>query len=65
MVLLEPGVNAFPVKLVGARDDAQFLERGGERRRKVSKENHVTRPGCREGALLMEASLVGWEDVSR
>lgn len=44
VVLLQPGVNALPVKLMGARDDPQFLERSGERRRSVSKENHVPRP---------------------
>lgn len=32
VVLLQPGVNTLPVKLMGARDDPQFLERGGERR---------------------------------
>lgn len=30
MVLLQPRVNTFPVKLVGARDDPQFLERWRE-----------------------------------
>lgn len=30
VVLLQPGVNALPVKLVGARDDPQLLERWKE-----------------------------------
>lgn len=44
VMLLQPGVNTLLVKLMGARDDPQFLERGGEKR-SVSKANHVPRPG--------------------
>lgn len=30
VVLLQPRVNTFPMELVGARDDPQFLEGSGE-----------------------------------
>lgn len=60
VVLLQPGVNTLPVKLMGARDDPQFLERGGEKKRSVSKENHVQ---DLDGSFSMDASLVGWKGV--
>lgn len=46
MVLLQPGVNTLPVKLMGARDDSQFLKRNRERR---LNENHVPGAEHREG----------------
>lgn len=57
MVLLQPGVNTLPVKLMGARDDPQFLERGGEKRRSMSKEEHEQEePYPRPGWVLLDGS---------
>lgn len=59
VVLLQPGVNTLPVKLVGARDDPQFLERSRERRRRVSEENLVPRAGYRVGACVVPGGNTG------
>lgn len=55
MVLLQPRVNTLPMELMGARDDPQFLERGGE------EEGEQGEP-CSK-TLMMEVSLEGQTDV--
>lgn len=55
MVLLQPRVNALPVKLVGARDDPQFLKRWRE-----EEEGEQAEP-CPKTWTESEGSLDGRE----